>query len=80
MQDLSKALDAKNLFEHYLLKNERGKAEKDTVNDSAKKDSINLDKSPKSYKSSMAVALAASRAKESYVPLNVSAPILKKNE
>lgn len=76
MQDLSKVLDAKNLFENYLLKNDREKGEKDTTSDNPKKDNINLDKSPKSYKTSLAV----SKTNESYVPLNISAPILKRNE
>ena len=64
MQDLSKVLDTKNLFEHYLLKNEREKDDRDTSHESPKKDNINFDKSPKSYKTSMVAALVASRTKE----------------
>jgi|688.fasta_scaffold364316_1 hypothetical protein len=67
MQELSQLLDTKNLFEHYMLKASREKEDQETEQGSFR-ESPHTPPSPYSPKS-----------QETYVPLHVSAPILRRN-
>jgi hypothetical protein len=71
MQELSSLLDTKNLFEHYLLRATREKEEQDTEQGSFR-ESPNTPKSPQSPQTPT--------SQDTFVPLHVSAPILRRNE
>ena len=65
MQELSKILDTKNLYEHYLLKASRDKDKEDTNMGSFRDNGSQ--RSPMIQK------------QDEHVPLHISAPILKRN-
>jgi hypothetical protein len=65
MQELSRLLDTKNLFEHYMLKASREKEDQETEQGSFRETPPPSPQSPNSQ--------------EAFVPLQVSAPILRRN-